>query len=45
MIDASCKGKDCMEMEINKNKSMPIVCTNGIVVKVVLDSSKIDILS
>ena len=45
MIDASCKGKDCMEMEINKNKSMPIVCTNGLVVKVVLDSSKIDILS
>lgn len=45
MIDASCRGKDCMEMEINKAKTMPIVCTNGLVVKVVMDKNKIDILS
>lgn len=45
MIEASCNGKDCMEMEINKNKSMPIVCTNGIVVRIILENNKIDILS
>lgn len=43
MIDASCKNHDCMRMRINHLFRTPIVCTNGIIVKVV--SSDIEIIS
>ena len=45
MIEASCSGKDCMKMEINKNKTLPIVCTNGVNVRIKSKNSEIDIVS
>lgn len=45
MIEASCSGKDCMKMEINKNKTLPIVCTNGVNVRIKNKNSEIDIVS
>lgn len=45
MIEASCSGKDCMKMEINKNKTLPIVCTNGVNVRIRSKNSEIDIVS
>ena len=43
MIDASCKNHYCMKMRIYKFLGSPIVCTNGIVVKLV--TSEIEIIS
>lgn len=43
MIDASCKNHDCMRMQMNPLFHTPIVCTNGIIVKVV--SRDIEIIS
>lgn len=45
MIEASCSGKDCMKMEINNNKTLPIVCTNGVNVRVKNKNSEIDIIT
>ena len=33
MKDSNCKGKDCMYMETNKISKLPIICTNGVVIK------------
>lgn len=33
MIESNCSGKDCMQMELNNISKMPIICTNGIVIK------------
>ena len=43
MIDASCKNHDCMRMQMNPLFHTPIVCTNGIIVKMV--SRDIEIIS
>lgn len=43
MVDASCKNHDCMRMQMNPLFHTPIVCTNGIIVKVV--SRDIEIIS
>ena len=43
MIAASCKNHDCMRMRINHLFHTPIVCTNGIIVKIV--TSDIEIIS
>ena len=45
MIEASCSGKDCMKMEINKNKTLPIICTSGVNVRIKSKNSEIDIVS
>ena len=45
MIEASCSGKDCMKMEINKNKTLPIVCTNGVNVRIKGKNQEIDIVA
>ena len=37
MIDASCKNHDCMRMQMNPLFHTPIVCTNGIIVKMVVE--------
>ncbi len=33
MQESNCKGKDCMYMETNKISKLPIICTNGVVIK------------
>ncbi|HRT68683.1 MAG TPA: NusG domain II-containing protein [Bacilli bacterium] len=43
MIDASCKNHDCMRMQMNPLFHTPIVCINGIIVKMV--SRDIEIIS
>ncbi|MFA5764750.1 MAG: hypothetical protein WC929_01195 [Bacilli bacterium] len=43
MIAASCKNHDCMRMRMNHLFHTPIVCTNGIIVKMV--TSDIEIIS
>ena len=45
MIEASCSGKDCLKIEINKNKTLPIVCTNGINVRIKSKNQEIDIVT
>lgn len=44
MAEASCKNKDCMRTIITKNSTLPIVCTNGIIIKLVDKDSKIDVI-
>lgn len=44
MTQSNCKGKDCMYMEINDIINLPIICTNGIVVKVSNNTNKSDII-
>ncbi len=41
---SNCAGKDCMYMEINENYKLPIICTNGIVIKISNNDNKSDIL-
>lgn len=43
MIDASCSGKDCMNMYITKSHLLPIICTNGVIV-IPKEKSNIDIV-
>lgn len=33
MAESNCSGQDCMQMELNSITKMPIICTNGIVIK------------
>ena len=35
MSEANCKGKDCLHMEISQEKKLPIICTNGVVIKLI----------
>lgn len=42
MDDASCKNKDCMKTEINETHTLPIICTNGVTIKVVSNDDIID---
>ena len=44
MKESNCLGKDCMHMEINENHKLPIICTNGIVIKISNNDNKSDIL-
>ena len=44
MKESNCAGKDCMYMEINENHKLPIICTNGIVIKISNNDNKSDIL-
>lgn len=37
MIEANCKNKYCYNMRLGKGFSSPIVCTNGILVRLVSD--------
>ncbi len=32
--ESNCKGKDCLYMKINDNVKLPIICTNGVVIKI-----------
>lgn len=34
MVASNCKGKDCMNMKINNTTYFPIICTNGVVIKI-----------
>ena len=43
MIDASCRGKDCMNMYISKDHLLPIICTNGIII-IPKSDSNIDVV-
>ncbi|HKM29705.1 MAG TPA: hypothetical protein VJZ51_03005 [Bacilli bacterium] len=43
MVAASCKNHDCLRMRINKMLRTPIVCTNGVIIKLV--TSEIEIIS
>ncbi len=43
MTNANCKHHDCMHMVINNQSTLPIVCTNGIIIKVI-NNSDIDII-
>ncbi len=44
VIDSNCKGKDCMFMEINIHKKLPIICTNGVIIKIVKNNNDSDII-
>ena len=43
MSESNCKGKDCMHMEITLDKKLPIICTNGVVIKISNNDNKSDI--
>ncbi|MFA6661734.1 MAG: NusG domain II-containing protein [Bacilli bacterium] len=42
MIDANCNTKDCMKMYINESHKMPIICTNGVEVRVI-ENNEVDV--
>lgn len=44
MSQSNCSGKDCMYMEISQDKKLPIICTNGIVIKISNNDNKSDII-
>ena len=44
VTSSNCIGKDCMHMEINKNNNLPIICTNGIVIKISNSNKTSDIM-
>lgn len=45
MKNANCKGKDCTFMIIDDNHKGPIICTNGVVIKLVNKQTNSDIVS
>lgn len=45
MEDASCKNKECMKTDIDQNHTLPIICTNGVVVRLVEDDGDVDVIS
>ena len=45
MKNANCSGKDCTFMIIDSNHKMPIICTNGVVIKLVNRQTNSDIVS
>lgn len=45
MKEANCKGKDCTFMIIDDNHKLPIICTNGVIVKLINDKTNSDIVS
>lgn len=45
MKNANCSGKDCTFMIIDSNHSVPIICTNGVVIKLVNKQTNSDIVS
>jgi hypothetical protein len=44
MEASNCVGKDCMHMEINEQHKLPIICTNGIVIKISNKDNQSDIM-
>ena len=44
VTESNCKGKDCMLMKIDKNTILPIICTNGLVIKLVDNKQYGDII-
>jgi len=44
MSQSNCSGKDCTYMEISQNKKLPIICTNGIVIKISNNTNSSDII-
>lgn len=44
VTESNCKGKDCMSMKIDKNTILPIICTNGLVIKLVDNKQYGDII-
>lgn len=45
IIEANCSGKDCMHMKLNAYYKLPIICTNGIIIKYSNNNYNSDIIT
>lgn len=42
--NTNCNGKDCLNMVLNKHNRLPIICTNGVVIKFIDNNKNSDII-